>query len=85
MYVNTTKFERNSSQQYYHRTCIGEKSIQAKEVYWDPTSGCRFEPEQTSLPFDFTLNILNLHMMSRRPCWCSSSQVVKNKSFLFEK
>ena len=55
MYVNKTKFERNSSQQYYHMPCIGKKKtyIQAKEVYWDPTSGCRFQPRQKSLPFDF--------------------------------
>ena len=68
MYVNKTKFEGNSSQQYYHMTCVGEKNIQAKEFYWDPTSGCRFEPTQTSLPFDFTLNILNLQVTSRQPC-----------------
>ena len=27
MYVNKTKFERNSSQQYYHMPCIGKKNI----------------------------------------------------------
>ena len=32
MYVNKTKFEENSSQQYYHMTCIGEKKHTSKRV-----------------------------------------------------
>ena len=35
MHVNKRKFERNSSLEYYHMTCIGKQNIQAKEVYWN--------------------------------------------------
>ena len=35
MHLNNTKFERNSSLEYYHMTCIGKQNIQAKEVYWN--------------------------------------------------
>ena len=31
--VNKTKFERNSSLECYHMTCLGKQNIQAKEVY----------------------------------------------------
>ena len=35
MHVNKTKFERKSSLEYYHMTCIRKKkNIQAKEVYY---------------------------------------------------
>ena len=36
MPVNKTEFERNSTWEYYHMTCIilGKQTIQAKEVYW---------------------------------------------------
>ena len=33
MQVNKTKFERNSSLEYYHMTCLW-KTKQAKEVYF---------------------------------------------------
>jgi len=33
MHVNKTKFERNSSLEYYHMTCLGKTNIQGKEVY----------------------------------------------------
>ena len=32
MHVNMTKFERNSSLEYYHMTCIVKTNVQAKEV-----------------------------------------------------
>ena len=35
MHLNNTKFERNSSLEYYHMTCIGKQNVQAKEVYWN--------------------------------------------------
>ena len=33
MRVNKTKFERNSSLEYYHMTFIGKTNLQDKEVY----------------------------------------------------
>ena len=33
MHVKKTKFERNSSLECYHMTCLGKTNIQAKEVY----------------------------------------------------
>ena len=33
MEVKKTKFERNSSLECYHMTCLGKTNIQAKEVY----------------------------------------------------
>ena len=30
MHVNKTKFERNSSLEYYHMTCIGKQNLQGK-------------------------------------------------------
>ena len=33
MHVNNTKFERNTSQEYHHITCIDKQNTQAKEVY----------------------------------------------------
>ena len=42
MQVNKTKFERNSSLQYYHMTFIGKtKQIQAKEIYSCPQRSLR--------------------------------------------
>ena len=36
MHVSKTKFEKKSSLDYYHMTCIGKaKHIQTEEVYWD--------------------------------------------------
>ena len=34
MHVSKTEFERNSTWEYYHMTCIGKTNIQVKEVYW---------------------------------------------------
>ena len=34
MHGSKTEFERNSTWEYYHMTCIGKTNIQVKEVYW---------------------------------------------------
>ena len=39
MHVNRTKFERNSSVEYYHMTFIGEKTMQAKVASSSETRG----------------------------------------------
>ena len=43
MHLNKTKFERKSSLEYYHMTCIAKtKIMQAKEVY------CQFHTHTTT-------------------------------------
>ena len=38
MHVSKTKFERNSSLECYHMTCIRKQNIQAKEIYCEGVS-----------------------------------------------
>ena len=83
MYVNKTKFEGNSSQQYYHMTCIG-----GKKTYKQKSSiGIQLPDADSNLhKLPFPLISLSIFWTSR---WRHGShvdgQVVKNKSFLFEK
>ena len=61
MHVNYTKFERNTSQEYHHNTCIGKTNTQAKEVY------------SSALPHLYNVPALfNLHVAQR----CSQSELL---------
>ena len=56
MYVNKTKFERNSSQQYYHMPCIGKKKHTYKQKRCIGTQLPDADSNLDKLPFPLILS-----------------------------